>query len=446
MAPSDFPAWYSAGIFGGIGCALLSAVTIAAWALWRRRGVTGQVIWALLVCAVASALDMGPLLWIEYRLNVYGPTLHVGEVGLALAATAVIGWAIPLATLCWYLLLARTVAAAPLPAVRGGVTPAALDDPDRARSAFADGKPWGALTPVATSAPVDTAMAAPLRVVPLTQRLILIGREMDNDIVLDDERISRRHAEMRWDHGRVELADYGSLNGSLVNEQAVRGRLLLHSGDIVQLGKRRYQLALRPAESAAASDQRLELLETRKTSRISDATAVGRPALRVVALQGVSVGSSWPLSAAAMTIGRETACDIVLPDTSTSRVHAQITRQLAGYFIADLESSNGVWLNGQRLTGPAQIVAGDVITVGDNLLRCEEIVADAVSVSEEPSALANSSAAETSTASTASMLPTGAPEFYMRIASVWNEGNQNRPRLAPPRLRPAAPQRDPSAE
>ena len=78
MVATDFPAWYSAGVFGGIGCALLSAMTIAAWSLWRRRGVSGQVIGALLVCVVASALDIGPLLWIENRLNVYGPTLSLG--------------------------------------------------------------------------------------------------------------------------------------------------------------------------------------------------------------------------------------------------------------------------------------------------------------------------------------------------------------------------------
>lgn len=445
MAPSDFPAWYSAGIFGGIGCALLSAVTIAAWALWRRRGVRGQVIGALLVCAVASALDMGPLLWIEYRLNVYGPTLHIGEVALALASAAVIGWAAPLATLCWYLLLARPATTTSLPAVRGGVTPAALDDPDRMRPAFADGEPWGALLPA--NAPADS-VSTPQRAVPLTQRLILIGREMDNDIVLDDERISRRHAELRWDHGRVELADYGSLNGSLVNEQAVRGRLLLYGGDIVQLGKRRYQLALRPAEPAAvpapdaASIPREELLETRKTSRISDATASESPALRLVALQGESVGMTWLLSAAAMTIGRDTACDIVLSDTSTSRVHAQVTRQPAGYFIADLASSNGVWLNGQRLMGPAQIVSGDVILVGDNLLRCEESVRGEASATAEPPV----SAEEAPTSSGASMLPTGAPEFHMRIASEWSEGNQSRPRMAPPRLRPAAPRNDTTTE
>ncbi|MGH2503291.1 MAG: FHA domain-containing protein, partial [Ktedonobacterales bacterium] len=352
--------------------------------------------------------------------------------------------------------LAQPVAAAvQAPIARGLVTPTALDDPARADAAYADGLPWGSLTPV--GAPADSLTATPVSAIPLTRRLTLIGREATNDIVLDDERISRRHAELRWDRGRVEFADYGSLNGTVINEQAARGRALLRGGDIIQLGKRRYQLVLRPADAAlvagpaSTSEQDAERLETRKTARAAlDSAAFGRPALRLVALQGASAGASWPLSAAAITIGRDSSCGIVLPDTVISRVHAQVTRQPAGYFIADLESSNGVWLNGERLTGPAQVVAGDVITLGDSLLRCETIAADGTSAdaaSLSPPIAASAaetaaSAAETPAPSPASLMPTGAPEFHMRIAPERDAGAQSRPRFAPPRLRPTAPQPD----
>ncbi|HEY7976027.1 MAG TPA: hypothetical protein VID72_11825, partial [Ktedonobacterales bacterium] len=157
MGATDFPAWYSAGIFGGIGCALLSALAIGAWTLWRRRGVTGQVIGALLVCAIASALDIGPLLWIEYRLNVYGPTLSVGEVGAALAAAALVGWVAPLVAICWCLLLAAPATPALARSTRqGAVFPAALDDPARTRAVHSDGQPWGLLAPLRAT-PESTA-------------------------------------------------------------------------------------------------------------------------------------------------------------------------------------------------------------------------------------------------------------------------------------------------
>lgn len=452
MASTDFPAWYSAGVFGGIGCALLSAMTIAAWALWRRRAVTGQAIAALLVTVVASALDIGPLLWIEYRLNVYGPTLSVSEVAAALVAATLVGWVAPLGTLCWYLLQAAPTRATPSHGARGAtVAPAALDDPDRAQAVYVGGQPWGLLAPV--EAPEASSSATSSRPIVLSQRLTLIGREVDNDLVLDDERISRRHAELRWDHGRIELADYGSLNGTRVNEQAARGRLLLRDGDIIELGKRRFRLVVQAdagsvgmpmGASGENDDNGLEQLETRKTSRASDPSVFGRPALRLVLLQGTTSapGASWLLSAAVTMVGRDPACGVSLADTSISRQHAQVTRQPAGYFIADLQSSNGVFLNGQRLTGPAQMFAGDIVMLGDVLLRCEEVTAGVGNPPDAPSVPASEQYVETPAAPAVSPAPAMAPEFHTRMTPLWNARRESRPRLAPPRLRPTPPQRD----
>lgn len=449
MQATDFPAWYSAGIFGGIGCALLSAVTIATWSLWRRRGVTGQVIGALLVCVVASALDIGPLLWIEYRLNVYGPTLGVGEVAAALAVAALVGWAAPLATMCWYVLLAPPSASTPGRAARfGAVSPAALDDPGRARAVVSGGGPWALLAPVEA-----TPEEAPGRPIALTQELTLIGRELDNDIVLDDDRVSRRHAELRWDHGRVELTDYGSLNGTLINQQAARGRLLLRDGDLIEFGKHRYRFEMQAGESSAAvpADKSAQAsVETRKTASISGSFALGHSLLRLVLIQGAAIGVSgsgavWPLGGAVITIGRDSTCGVSLSDTAISRVHAQITRQPAGYFIADLQSSNGVFLNGERLTAPTQIFAGDIIALGDCLLRCEENTSETSSASPAsatpPVAIAEQYA-QASAAPTIALSPTGAPSFHMRISPEWAAPHVSRPRLAPPRLTPTPRQDD----
>ncbi|HEX8996416.1 MAG TPA: FHA domain-containing protein [Ktedonobacterales bacterium] len=450
MATADFPAWYSAGIFGGIGCALLSAIAIATWTLWRRRGGAGQLTGALLVCVTACVLDIGSLLWIEYRLNIYGPTLSAGEVGGALASTALVGWAAPLATLCWYVLLARPATTPARAARPGAITPASLDDPSRTQSVNANGEPWGLLTPV--DVPASASDSSPSRPIALTTRLTLIGREMDNDIVLDDDRVSRRHAELRWDRGRVELADYGSLNGTLINQQAARGWLILRDGDIIDLGKRRYRFTILQAgtgaaDSAADSDDS-ESVETRKTPNAPHAASPERPLLQLTLVQGAGAhGETWPLSRPVMSIGRDASCDITLADISISRMHAHITRQPAGYFIADLQSSNGVRLNGQLLVGPAQFFAGDVIALGDCLLRCEEVeapptspdadAADALDVTAKRSAPVAMQSLHA-----ASRQPTGAPSFHMRIARQWATGNASRPRLAPPRLTPSPPERE----
>jgi pSer/pThr/pTyr-binding forkhead associated (FHA) protein len=272
----------------------------------------------------------------------------------------------------------------------------------------------------------------------LTQALTLIGRELDNDIVLDDDRVSRRHAELRWERGRVELADYGSLNGTLVNQQAVRGRLPLRDGDTIDLGKHRYRLALQPSGTAMASNASAPL-ETRKTASASGSFALGAPLLRMSLIQGGSgeQGAAWPLRAPVTTIGRDPTCGISLADSSISRIHAQITRQPAGHFVADLQSSNGVYLNGQRLTAPAQLFAGDIVALGDCLLRCEEVAGQPdATPTASPAAGGHATPPEVSAAAPASLMPTGAPSFHMRMAPTWNVRRDSRPRLAPPRLAP----------
>ncbi len=70
---------------------------------------------------------------------------------------------------------------------------------------------------------------------PLTQNLVRIGRALDNDLILDDARVSRYHALLRQRHGRYLLQDLGSRGGSQVNGYPVQ-EILLRSGDIISLG------------------------------------------------------------------------------------------------------------------------------------------------------------------------------------------------------------------
>lgn len=66
--------------------------------------------------------------------------------------------------------------------------------------------------------------------------LVRIGRHPDSQIFLDDITVSRRHAEIRRDHGRFSLHDVGSLNGTYVNRERVESAEL-RSGDEIQIGK-----------------------------------------------------------------------------------------------------------------------------------------------------------------------------------------------------------------
>ncbi len=72
------------------------------------------------------------------------------------------------------------------------------------------------------------------RTVSLTKPVVNVGRSFDNDIVIDDPRVSRRHAQFRQRAGRYMIYDLGSSGGTLVNGTRVSEHLLA-AGDVIGL-------------------------------------------------------------------------------------------------------------------------------------------------------------------------------------------------------------------
>jgi hypothetical protein len=66
-------------------------------------------------------------------------------------------------------------------------------------------------------------------------------------------------------------------------------------------------------------------------------------------------------------IGRGPQCDMVISSPRVSREHAVITKENGSYVLKDLGSSNGTWLNGERLTR-RELTNGDVIVLGTEAL------------------------------------------------------------------------------
>ena len=64
------------------------------------------------------------------------------------------------------------------------------------------------------------------------------------------------------------------------------------------------------------------------------------------------------------TIGRDAACDLVLPDPSVSRWHAGLTRCASGWMLDDLGSTNGTLLNGWRVRESVPVQPGDQVSFG----------------------------------------------------------------------------------
>ena len=73
---------------------------------------------------------------------------------------------------------------------------------------------------------------------------------------------------------------------------------------------------------------------------------------RLTVRQGPVPGKVFELAKDVMTIGRDVNNDLVINNSEVSRNHARLTSQSGGYLIEDLASTNGTFVNGQRLIGP----------------------------------------------------------------------------------------------
>ena len=83
----------------------------------------------------------------------------------------------------------------------------------------------------------------------------------------------------------------------------------------------------------------------------------------VIVREGNSPQRQWVLQGPVCLIGRGADCQIVVDDRQASRHHARIFQNEQGYFLEDLSSKNGTFLNGQPVTDPVPIADGDEIGI-----------------------------------------------------------------------------------
>ena len=83
---------------------------------------------------------------------------------------------------------------------------------------------------------------------------------------------------------------------------------------------------------------------------------------------GPTPGAAFTLEGDQMSIGRDSTNEIVINDAEISRRHARLTFQGGKYVLEDLGSTNGTFVNGQRLAGPRVLKAGEVVSFGEQIV------------------------------------------------------------------------------
>lgn len=97
----------------------------------------------------------------------------------------------------------------------------------------------------------------------------------------------------------------------------------------------------------------------------------GRPH-RLVIAQGPQTGLSADLGPGVIIlIGRGSDCQLLLDDDYVSTRHARVVDSEQGLYVEDLGSTNGTYVNGQRITAPTFFSMQDTLRIGKTILRLE---------------------------------------------------------------------------
>lgn len=88
---------------------------------------------------------------------------------------------------------------------------------------------------------------------------------------------------------------------------------------------------------------------------------------------GPTPGAAFILEGDQLNIGRDSSNEIVINDAEVSRRHARLTFQGGKYVLEDLGSTNGTFVNGQRLAGPRVLKAGEVVSFGEQIVLVFEV-------------------------------------------------------------------------
>ncbi len=200
-----------------------------------------------------------------------------------------------------------------------------------------------------------------------------IGRAQDNDIVVNNLSLSRRHAEVHRRGFGYELIDRGSQNGVYVNDQRLEGPRMLEDNDVVTLGTYTFVFGADPLpEVAAGRRSSAEPADepTPPPARMEPATpipALGPSSVPMVLLTFNELElQRFVLEEDECLIGRAKECDVQITERRLSRRHCLLFQDDAGnWLVKDLGSQNGTFVNRRRVRDSQLLRHGDVLNFAE---------------------------------------------------------------------------------
>jgi pSer/pThr/pTyr-binding forkhead associated (FHA) protein len=220
------------------------------------------------------------------------------------------------------------------------------------------------------------------------QAPLTLGRDAASNVVVTGHEVSRQHAEIRSEPEGYVLID-NSANGTYVNGDRIGKTHRLSRADVIRIGNDEFRFyADAPAASASAPPEpeaQPAAQPPGASQRLSD-TMMGIPAAKpapeparhntpaspsaaplasFLFRTGALKGRRLPIKVPVVNIGRGDYNDVVIADPSVSTMHAKLQRRDAIWILTDLGSTNGTFVEGERLTGEAPLSPGTTLKFGD---------------------------------------------------------------------------------
>jgi pSer/pThr/pTyr-binding forkhead associated (FHA) protein len=216
---------------------------------------------------------------------------------------------------------------------------------------------------------------------------LVFGRDAGCDVVVGGTEVSRRHAEIeRISEGYV-LNDF-SVNGTYVNGERVGRQHLLARADVIRIGHDEFRFyadvaspptprprrsvppqVTAPQPPTGAGARLSDTMHGLPPSALSAAATPTQPQVAPLASllvrSGALKGRRLPVKVPIVNIGRADFNDVVIADASVSTSHAKLQRRDDVWVLTDLGSTNGTFVEGERLSGEVALGPGTTVKFGE---------------------------------------------------------------------------------
>lgn len=220
----------------------------------------------------------------------------------------------------------------------------------------------------------------------ITGDALVFGRDAASDVVVTGGEVSRRHAEIQTTPAGYVLNDL-SVNGTYVNGERIGRQQVLARADVIRIGHDEFRFYADAAAPAAPRGRRsvppvtAPHPPTGAGSRLSDtlhglppAALTGAvtptapqmaPLASLLVRSGALKGRRLAIKVPVVNIGRADFNDVVIADPSVSTSHAKLQRRDDVWVLTDLDSTNGTYVEGERLSGEVALGPGTTVKFGE---------------------------------------------------------------------------------